>query len=206
MKKNQLEDIFIIIVVLATIYGVYNFFTSGDDGIVTQAVTQTSQNTNEKNFELSNENKNIKTNDKELEKVVETKKPVVEKIEQKIEKTVVEKPKEKQIVQKDITVKKELKVDNSITINSFYETIKKDIQKKIDTKVKTNNYFSSKNGYVNIRLTILKDGSYEQLRLQDGDLAFYDFIKSDIKSHFPITMYQNIEEKFPRYFRMKVIY
>jgi glycerophosphoryl diester phosphodiesterase len=203
MKKNQLEDIFIIIVVLAAIYGVYNFFTSGDDKIVTQAVTQTSQNINEKQFEIPTENKkeitneivNDTTNEKKLEKVVEVNK-VVEK--QKIEKKVVEKPKEQKI--------KELKVDDSITVSSFYETIRKDIQKKIDKKVKTNNYFNSKDGYVNIRLTILKNGSYEQLRFQDGDLAFYDFIKSDIKSHFPITMYQNIEDKFPRYFRMKVVY
>lgn len=31
MKKNQLEDMFIIFVVLGIIYGIYNFFASDDE-------------------------------------------------------------------------------------------------------------------------------------------------------------------------------
>jgi LysM repeat protein len=91
-------------------------------------------------------------------------------------------------------------------LHNFYKEIQNDILEQIASKTQNNQQFSSKTGFANIRLTILKNGNYEQLILQDGDKEFYELIKEDIQAIFPIRINEEIMDKFPRYFRMKIEY
>ena len=57
---------------------------------------------------------------------------------------------------------------------------------------------------VEIRLTILKDGGYEQLSSTKGDNEYFELFRSSIKEAFPVKIDNSLKESFPRYFRMKI--
>ena len=83
------------------------------------------------------------------------------------------------------------------TITEFYNTIKKSIKKKI--KNNTSTPTSAK-----IRLTLFKNGRVDHMKFMGGNQEFYDFNKRRILWVFPVQIPQNLESKFPRYFRMEI--
>ena len=58
--------------------------------------------------------------------------------------------------------------------------------------------------FAEIRVTILKDGRYEQLILTNGDDRFFNSIRSSISSAFPVEIDPIVKNIFPRYYRLKV--
>ncbi|RXJ94749.1 hypothetical protein CRU94_08260 [Arcobacter sp. AHV-9/2010] len=78
--------------------------------------------------------------------------------------------------------------------NKVYENIKKNIPSSTLEKGK----------HVNIRVTILKDGGYEELIFVDGSIYNYDMIKEQIQNVFPLEIDESIKGIFPRYYRMKI--
>jgi len=198
MKRNQLEDMFIIFVVLGITYGIYNFFESDDEvKIEPQTIIEKPINDSEKN---SSNIKDINiTSIPPIKKEIQ-KENIVQKVEVKKEKKELKKQEPK----------KEVVIEKNTTQLSTLSTFNNDLQKKINTivakKIKNNTYFANKNGSLKIRITILANGTYERLRYVDGDIALYDFVKKDILSVFPIILHKNIQAKFPRYFRMSIEY
>ena len=61
-----------------------------------------------------------------------------------------------------------------------------------------------KGEFVNLRLTIFKDGRYEQLTLIEGNNENFELIKSSITQSFPVIIDDSLKANFPRYFRMKI--
>lgn len=198
MKKNQLEDMFIIFVVLGIIYGIYNFFALDDEvKIEPQRIIEKPINDSEKN---SSNTKDINiTSISPIKKEIK-KENIIQKVEVKKEKKELKKqePKKEIVIEKTIT--------QPSTLSAFNNNLKKKINTIVAKKIKNDTYFANKHGSLNIRLTILVDGTYERLRYVDGDMALYDFVKKDIVSVFPVVLHKNIQEKFPRYFRMKIEY
>lgn len=198
MKKNQLEDMFIIFVVLGIIYGIYNFFALDDEvKIEPQRIIEKPINDSEKN---SSNTKDINiTSISPIKKEIK-KENIIQKVEVKKEKKELKKqePKKEIVIEKTIT--------QPSTLSAFNNNLKKKINTIVAKKIKNDTYFANKHGSLNIRLTILVDGTYERLRYVDGDMALYDFVKKDIISVFPVVLHKNIQEKFPRYFRMKIEY
>lgn len=198
MKKNQLEDMFIIFVVLGIIYGIYNFFALDDEvKIEPQRIIEKPINDSEKN---SSNTKDINiTSISPIKKEIK-KENIIQKVEVKEEKKELKKqePKKEIVIEKTIT--------QPSTLSAFNNNLKKKINTIVAKKIKNDTYFANKHGSLNIRLTILVDGTYERLRYVDGDMALYDFVKKDIVSVFPVVLHKNIQEKFPRYFRMKIEY
>lgn len=198
MKKNQLEDMFIIFVVLGIIYGIYNFFALDDEvKIEPQRIIEKPINDSEKN---SSNTKDINiTSISPIKKEIK-KENIIQKVEVKKEKKELKKqePKKEIVIEKTIT--------QPSTLSAFNNNLKKKINTIVAKKIKNDTYFANKHGSLNIRLTILADGTYERLRYVDGDMALYDFVKKDIVSVFPVVLHKNIQEKFPRYFRMKIEY
>ena len=78
--------------------------------------------------------------------------------------------------------------------NRVYENIKKNIPSSALEKGK----------HVNIRVTILKNGGYEELIFVDGSIYNYDMIKEQIQNVFPLEIDESIKGIFPRYYRMKI--
>lgn len=142
---------------------------------------------------------------KVLEKSVEVQKSNDEKtVNTSINTTnIVEKKVEIKEVEKPITSDQPSKeLDDKAKVDAFYKTIKDkiyfNIEKNIDkTQIK-------KGEFVNIRLTIFKDGRYEQLTLIEGNNQNFELIKSSISQAFPVVIDDSLKANFPRYFRMKI--
>ncbi len=57
---------------------------------------------------------------------------------------------------------------------------------------------------VTIKLTILKDGNFEYLHKISGDKKYYDIVAPIVIAQFPLTIPPHLQDKFPRYFTLKV--
>lgn len=207
-NKSFLEDTFILFVIGVIIYVIYSFLFS------------------------SNEKIDIEENKTMIEKKVEAdtnEEPIsIEKdkvIPEEIEKSVMESQKEDSIeieninkdtnisvdttiVEKNTDEKENLKpiIDNKSNEKTSTEFFYKDIEEKIYENIEKNVDKSMiKNGeFINIRVTILKDGKYEQLTFMDGNKEYFNLIRSSIVQAFPVKIDETLKEDFPRYFRMKI--
>ncbi|MDD3007973.1 MAG: hypothetical protein PHQ70_03775 [Arcobacter sp.] len=135
--------------------------------------------------EVNNEPISTEVEKKEITEKIETKPVVAEIVEKPIEKT-------------EKVEKTEQIDDEKVKVEAFYQTIREKINSNIDkTNLKTGEY-------VNIRLTILKDGRYEQLTFMDGNKEYFELVKPSIYKAFPVQIETSMKNNFPRYFRMKI--
>ena len=115
-------------------------------------------------------------------------------------------PDDKIEVKKEITKEvKETETPNlsEITdIEIFYKSIEDKIYANIESNV--DKTLIKDNAFVNIRVTILKDGRYEQLTFMDGSKDNFELFRSSITQVFPLKINDSLKENFPRYFRMKI--
>lgn len=140
-----------------------------------------------------------------VEKSVEIQKPNDEKtVNTSINTTnIVEKKVEIKQVEKPITSEQPSKeLDDKAKVDAFYKTIKDKIYFNIDKDIDKNQI--KKGEFVNIRLTIFKDGRFEQLTLIEGNNQNFELIKSSISQAFPVIIDDSLKANFPRYFRMKI--
>lgn len=116
---------------------------------------------------------------------------------------IVEKKVEIKQVEKPITSEQPSKeLDDKAKVDAFYKTIKDKIYFNIDKNIDKTQI--KKGEFVNIRLTIFKDGRFEQLTLIEGNNQNFEVIKSSITQAFPVIIDDSIKANFPRYFRMKI--
>ena len=191
--------------------------------------TQQEQTTkNEEN--ISTENRNIEALKQEdiKDKVVENK--VVENIdEQRVENKLATEQKHEEPVQeikdndhKDETILLEPKTtletktledvktdENSEEVNhevsnidDFFDRFEKKVYSNIDRNFDKTTF--KRGEFVNIRVTILKDGSYEQLTFLNGNSDYFNKVKPQIEEIFPLKIEENLKSHFPRYYRMKI--
>jgi len=205
-SKSFIEDTLILLVIGALLYGLYSFFFGSED------ITDNSfenQTTIEKKIDIekkepliiNEEQKIITTTEDENQEVEEIK--TIESLEN-LPEEIKEKVKE---VQEEVIIEKlpeEIKeeISTPITIGEFYKSIEDKIYLNISRDVDKSiiNNISE----VNIRVTILKNGKYQQLKYMDGNKQYYNLIKPSILKVFPLEIDDSLKYKFPRYFRMKV--
>ena len=186
--------------------------------------TQQEQTTkNEEN--ISTENRNI-----EALKQEEIKDKVVENVvEQRVENKLATEQKNEEPVQqikdndhKDETILLEpkttletktledVKTDENIeeahhevsNIDDFFDRFEKKVYSNIDRNFDKTTF--KRGEFVNIRVTILKDGSYEQLTFLNGNSDYFNKVKPQIEEIFPLKIEENLKSHFPRYYRMKI--
>lgn len=186
--------------------------------------TQQEQTTkNEEN--ISTENRNI-----EALKQEEIKDKVVENVvEQRVENKLATEQKNEEPVQqikdndhKDETILLEPKTtletktledvktdENSEEVNhetsnidDFFDRFEKKVYSNIDRNFDKTTF--KRGEFVNIRVTILKDGSYEQLTFLNGNSDYFNKVKPQIEEIFPLKIEENLKTHFPRYYRMKI--
>ncbi|WNL29070.1 hypothetical protein [Aliarcobacter cryaerophilus] len=186
--------------------------------------TQQEQTTkNEEN--ISTENRNI-----EALKQEEIKDKVVENVvEQRVENKLATEQKNEELVQqikdndhKDETILLEpkttletktledVKTDENIeeahhevsNIDDFFDRFEKKVYSNIDRNFDKTTF--KRGEFVNIRVTILKDGSYEQLTFLNGNNDYFNKVKPQIEEIFPLKIEENLKSHFPRYYRMKI--
>lgn len=228
--KSFFEDLFIIFIIGLIIYGIYNFFfSSSENELKLEELKSSVEKKIENEILVKSSTPEEKPNEKvEEEKIEETIKqtqnetaPIITptNIEEKIENRN-EKPKE--IIERIETIpvlekkstKEEIKTkekevvptteisptqeEDKAKIELFYEQIRAQINSNIDKSLIKNKEA------VSIRLTILKDGRYEQITLTEGNKENFELIRPSITKAFPVKIDDNLKANFPRYFRMKI--
>lgn len=203
-NKSFLEDIFILLVIGVIIYVIYNFLFSSDEK--TEIVNNT---TIETKFERNTNNESISI---EKEKVIpeEMDKSINESQKEdsvQIENISKDPDKDTTVVEENMDLKEIVKPINHQTgerptIELFYKNIEEKIYTNIEKNIDRN---LIKNGeLIDIKLTILKDGRYEQLTFVDGNKEYFNLIKDSILQVFPVKINESLKEDFPRYFRMEI--
>jgi hypothetical protein len=199
--KIFFEDIGMILIVGVLIYGGYSlFFTKSS-----QDEKQTTQKTKEDTKIVS------KQEEPKIAQKEESNKVVAPKIEPKQEEPKKE-LKPLKIAQEKIKTqeKKEQKKTSNTTISKvnikvlgkFLFDLKSQINRDLESQ--KNKYKTDTVQTTKIRVTILKDGYYEQLTFVDGNREFYEDSRDTIKSIFPLKIDERIIGQFPRYFRMSI--
>ena len=87
-------------------------------------------------------------------------------------------------------------------IDDFFDRFEKKVYSNIDRNFDKTTF--KRGDFVNIRVTILKDGSYEQLTFLNGNSDYFNKVKPQIEEIFPLNIEENLKSHFPRYFRMKI--
>ena len=201
-NKSFLEDVFIILVVGILIYFVYGFFFSSNE-IEEENIPTAIEKTLEPDTKKVEEIKPVIEEIKEEPKKIES--PILEPKKEELIQTQIVEPKakiEQKEVQKPTITTSSEELDEKAKVEEFYKTIRDKINANITKNVDKN---LSRNGeYANIKLTILKDGRYEQLIFVDGDKEYFNLFKPSIIEVFPIKIDDSLKNSFPRYFRMKI--
>lgn len=222
-NKSLLEDILILFTGGVLIYFTYSFFFSSNEK---EEIIESPQIIEKKEETITpqpiiNEIKKEEITLPKVENKVES------KIENKVEEIQKEKPLQKveenttkaspitpiptpvvveKIVQKEpekpAVIEQTKELDDKARIDAFYKTIKEKIYLNIDKNIDKS--LIKKGEFVNLRLTIFKDGRYEQLTLIEGNNENFELIKSSITQSFPVIIDDSLKANFPRYFRMKI--
>ena len=87
-------------------------------------------------------------------------------------------------------------------IDDFFNKFEKKVYSNIDRNFDKTSF--KRGEFVNIRVTILKDGSYEQLTFLNGNSDYFNKVKPQIEEIFPLKIEENLKTHFPRYYRMKI--
>lgn len=222
-NKSLLEDILILFTGGVLIYFTYSFFFSSNEK---EEIIENPQ-TIEKKEETITPQPIINEIKKEEITLPKVENKVESKIDNKVEEIQKEKPLQKveenttkaspitpiptpvvveKTVQKEpekpAVIEQTKELDDKARIDAFYKTIKEKIYLNIDKNIDKS--LIKKGEFVNLRLTIFKDGRYEQLTLIEGNNENFELIKSSITQSFPVIIDDSLKANFPRYFRMKI--
>ena len=186
--------------------------------------TQQEQTTkNEEN--ISTENRNIEALKQEeiKDKVVENKLATEQKNEEPVQQikdndhkdeTILLEPNETILLEPKTTLEtktlEDVKTDENSeevhhevsNIDDFFDRFEKKVYSNIDRNFDKTTF--KRGEFVNIRVTILKDGSYEQLTFLNGNSDYFNKVKPQIEEIFPLKIEENLKSHFPRYYRMKI--
>ena len=207
-NKSFIEDTIILFVIGIIIYAVYSFFFASDEEVEIQnepAVVERNVSTDSQVDKDSINNEKV-ADEKINEDIIQTQREKPVQIEEETKDIIESIPDDKIEVKKEITKEvKETETPNlsEITdIEIFYKSIEDKIYANIESNV--DKTLIKDNAFVNIRVTILKDGRYEQLTFMDGSKDNFELFRSSITQVFPLKINDSLKENFPRYFRMKI--
>jgi len=204
-SKSFIEDTLILLVIAAIFYGIFTFFFSSSNS--TDNLLENQTIVEEKQVVMKEQK------DEEIQKIAKLKEEIKEEIKKTLNQAVQEEEQiqikleeEKLLKEKLVEKQTEMteKVIVPITIDALYKENEEKIYSNISKDIDKNSFENLSD--VNIRVTILKDGKYEQLEYMSGSRQYYDLIKPSILKIFPLKIDNSLKNKFPRYFRMKVKY
>ena len=201
-NKSFIEDVVILFILGIIIYFIYSLFFSTEEKVEKVEIVE-NKTTIEKKINIPTPKEPIINEIKKEEEIIPT--PIVPtpvetpKVETpKVENTV--EPKANTLIEEKISTSEI--TDPKVKVELFYKTIKEEIYKNIDKNVDKSKIKVGE--HVEFRLTILKDGGYEQLSSTKGDKDYFELFRSSIKEAFPVKIDNSLKESFPRYFRMKI--
>ena len=203
-NKSFIEDVVILFILGIIIYFIYSLFFSTEEKVEKVEIVE-NKTTIEKKINIPTPKEPIINEIKKEEEIIST--PIVPtpveapKVETtKVENTV--EPKANTLIEEKISTSEI--TDQKVKVELFYKTIKEEIYKNIDKNVDKSKIKVGE--HVEFRLTILKDGGYEQLNSTKGNKDYFELFRSSIKEAFPVKIDNSLKESFPRYFRMEIVF
>ena len=203
-NKSFIEDVVILFILGIIIYFIYSLFFSTEEKVEKVEIVE-NKTTIEKKINIPTPKEAIINEIKKEEEIVPT-----TPVPTPVETPKVEIPKVENIVETKANTLTEEKIstpeltDQKAKVELFYKTIKEEIYKNIDKNVDKSKIKVGE--HVEFRLTILKDGGYEQLNSTKGDKDYFELFRSSIKEAFPVKIDNSLKESFPRYFRMEIVF
>jgi hypothetical protein len=206
-NKSFVEDTIILFIIGIIIYAIYSYFFASKEEISIQNDTNVIERNITSDASLNKESMNDEKEAVSSEKINEDINQMQKEEAIKREDTkndIIETPVENKIE----AIKKESKeavlsnISEMTDIDLFYKNIEEKIYANIEKNVDKTSIKNKE--FVNIRVTILKDGRYEQLTFMDGSKENFELYRSSITQVFPLKMNDTLRENFPRYFRMKI--
>ncbi|MEA3512197.1 MAG: hypothetical protein U9R37_01205 [Campylobacterota bacterium] len=188
------EDIIVLSVIGVVLYGIYSLFLNSSDDTITEK-----EELIIKDYNISKE-KITKKSDEIIINKVEDNISVVKNIK-KTEIIIKDKNEKKDIKNTKILEKKVKSVDLR-ALRAFLIDTQNKVRNNIRYNIDDNGTIIKKD--LNFKVTILKDGGYEQLTFVDGDLDLFEKNRENILKIFPLKITDNISDDFPRYFRVKI--
>ncbi len=210
-NRKYYENLIVVLVVFALIYGGYVYFLKNNTPKINKIVTV--QKVVQPEVRIIDEEPVQEKVILEEETISQKEEVIVQEINTSTEENIsieIEPIKEniikqKTISQKEIIIQKAKKqFVNKETLNNFLKTVKKQINSKmiIDDKID----ITIQKDYLKIRITILKDGNYEELKYMEGNKILFDINKQNILKVFPVSIKEEIQDQFPRYIRHTISY
>ena len=197
--KSFFEDTGIILVLSASIYGGYNIYnTFFDETVKSSNITELKEK-KVLNIIDSNESNNV-------EKILTIKQPIKEATEVIAENTISDTVVKNKIIDEvpAIVDKIETKKEKNVDLGKL-RTFLRDLKFKIATNiVKRDDLNESISQKLKIRVTVLKDGNYEELTFVNGDEKLFEMNKENIINIFPVQIDEKIKDDFPRYVRISI--
>ena len=184
---------------------------------VKEDLTNQQEQTTKNEENISTENRNIEALKQEeiKDKVVENKLATEQKNEEPVQQikdndhkdeTILLEPKttlETKTLEDVKTDENSEEVNHEVSnIDDFFDRFEKKVYSNIDRNFDKTTF--KRGEFVNIRVTILKDGSYEQLTFLNGNSDYFNKVKPQIEEIFPLKIEENLKSHFPRYYRMKI--
>ena len=200
--KSFFEDTGIILVLSASIYGGYYIYNTFFNETVTSSNITELKEKKVLNIIETNEINNSNN----VEKILTIKQPIKETIEVIEENIIPASIVENKIIKEvppivdKIEIKKEKNVD-LVKLRTFLRDLKFKIATNIVKRDDLNESISQK---LKIRVTVLKDGNYEELTFVNGDEKLFEINKENIINVFPVQIDEKIKDDFPRYVRIGI--
>jgi len=200
--KSFFEDVLVLVTLAAIGWGGYTFFFIEDDiPLTNNTPTIVKSQVQEQHKKPQEQEQSPTTNENAIE-IVKTENLTVLPIDQKlanplqpskeVETIILEIDKNKEIIHSEDEVFTQV-VDIQKIQEFLIET-----KKKIKKTIVVNN---QKKETLSIRITVLKDGSFEQLITTGGNTEIFKNNYQNIAKIFPLQIAENIAGDFPRYLR-----
>jgi len=210
--KSFFEDTAIIFILLILVFGGYqlydNFFSTKNKSPQINLEKKQKKEPIEnlvKENNTTNTLEDNKSDKQDINKTILTIEKKATSLEnEKVKKTTQEKiqKEDKQIVNKQIDPQRIANLVKNVDLK-ILKNFLQDIKLKVNDVIQFDDTNSSKN-ILHLRITVLKDGNFEQLKLIDGNKELFDKNKNNIESIFPLQIDEKIIQDFPRYVRIKI--
>lgn len=106
------------------------------------------------------------------------------------------------IVEKKPEPKPEIIKEKKVDLKML-KTFLDDLELKLTNSI-VQNIDSNETKSLRYRITVLKDGNYEQLTFVGGDKVLFEENQDNIIKVFPVTIDEKIKDEFPRYIRLNI--
>ena len=199
--RSFFEDTGIILVLAGIIYGGYYLYTSfpNDNNVISSTIEIQKKVVIKKDKIIIDDNKSTVIENKIISD--DNKSIIIKKVDLiKLQKDIIIQEPEQQ--EEPILPEVKNKAEKNVDVNAlriFLRSIKFTIARNIVKRDDVNETISQN---LKIRITVLKDGTYEELKFLSGDQKLFEMNKMNILKIFPLTITDNIKDEFPRYIRI----